>query len=347
VAVLLVVTCVALSAQPQTATQSGSVPADAAPAPPRGAAGAPAADGAPPVARPNPGAQAPAFRSGIDIVSMNVTVADSTGRYVTDLEQNEFLVFENGIKQEVSFFTRRQNPIALLMLLDSSASMEGKLPTLQAAAASFVRRLKPVDTAQIVEFDEMASVKQPFTSNHDDLVRAIDELHAGGPTGLHNALYWALKDLKKIEAQVTEESPRRQALVVFSDGADTSSIVAYEEVLDVAKRSETAIYTIGLRDALSRSRGFNNADFVLRQLAQETGGRAFFPSDVRELASVYGQIADELSSQYALGYTSNNTRRDGTWRRIVVQVTRPNATARTKQGYFAPAPVVSPSLLPR
>jgi VWFA-related protein len=154
---------------------------------------------------------------------------------------------------------------------------------------------------------------------------------------LHNALYISLRELAKIKAK-SEDEVRRRAIILLSDGEDTSSLVSYEEVLDLAKRSETAIYTIGLqpRDA-TQSKGFREAEFALRQFAQETGGRAFFPSRAEDLRDVYGQIADELSSQYTLGYASKNARRDGGWRRIVVQVARPNVVARTKRGYFAPA----------
>ncbi len=126
---------------------------------------------------------------------------------------------------------------------------------------------------------------------------------------------------------------------LLTDGEDTSSLLPFEEVLDLAKRSETAIYSIGLRaneGPSTGSKGFKEAEFVLRQLAQETGGRVFFPNQVADLVSVYAQISDELSSQYTLGYTSRNPRHDGSWRRIVVRVNRPNLTARTKQGYFAP-----------
>jgi Ca-activated chloride channel family protein len=143
--------------------------------------------------------------------------------------------------------------------------------------------------------------------------------------------------LKKVVATTPDEI-RRQAIVVLSDGEDTSSLLPFEEVLDLAKRSETAIYAIGLRsnDAGSQ-KGFKEAEFVLRQFSQETGGRSFFPSQIAELASVYGQISDELSSQYTVGYTSKNPKRDGAWRRIVVRVDRPSVTARAKQGYFAPS----------
>ena len=107
-------------------------------------------------------------------------------------------------------------------------------------------------------------------------------------------------------------------------------------MLDLAKRSETAIYTISLRGTDTNSRGFREAEFVMRQLAQETGGRSFFPTKIEDLNGVYGQIADELASQYTLGYVSKNARRDGTFRRIVVQVGRANATPRHKRGYYAP-----------
>jgi VWFA-related protein len=153
---------------------------------------------------------------------------------------------------------------------------------------------------------------------------------------MYNAIYIALKDLKRIIATRVDEI-RRQAIVVLSDGEDTSSLLPFEEVLDLAKRSETAIYAIGLRSNESTgSKGFKEAEFVLRQLSQETGGRAYFPGQVSELAAIYGQIADELSSQYTVGYSSKNQKRDGAWRRVVVRVDRPNVSARTKQGYFAP-----------
>ena len=132
---------------------------------------------------------------------------------------------------------------------------------------------------------------------------------------------------------------RRQAIVLLSDGEDTSSLLPFEEVLDLAKRSETAIYTIGLRaqeGPATGTKGFKEAEFVLKQLAQETGGRAFFPTQIVELSGIYGQISEELSSQYTIGYTSKNPRRDGAWRRIVVRTDRAGATSRTKLGYFAP-----------
>jgi VWFA-related protein len=289
----------------------------------------------PPASQTPPAGQAPAFRAAIEIVALNVTVTDGTGRYITDLEQSEFSVFEDGVKQDLTFFNRRPQPIALSLLLDSSASMEEKIPTLQAAAVNFVKRLKPNDIAQVIDFDSRVEIRQSFTGNQGELEASINQTAAGGSTSLHNAVYIALKELRKVKA-VSEEDVRRQALVVFSDGEDTSSLVQFEEVLDLAKRSETAIYAIALRGVDTQTKGFREAEFVMRTLAQETGGRAFFPVKIEDLSGVYSQIADELASQYNLGYVSKNQRRDGAMRRLVVQLSRPSVTARTKKGYYAP-----------
>ena len=280
------------------------------------------------------GSQQPAFRTTIDVVSLSVTVVDGDARYLTDIEESEFSVFEDGVKQDIIFFTRRPQPIAMSLLLDTSASMEYKLATLQVAATNFVRRLKPNDLAQVIDFDSRVSIRQSFTSTQSDLEAAIRQGASGGSTSLHNAIYISLKELGKIHAQ-NEDDVRRQALIVFSDGEDTSSLVSFEEVLELAKRSETSIYTIALRGNDTNTRGFREAEFVMRQLAQETGGRPFFPRRLEDLDGVYSQIADELASQYTVGYTSKNPRNDGAFRRIVVQIARANATPRTKRGYYA------------
>jgi Ca-activated chloride channel homolog len=284
---------------------------------------------------PQKSAPGPAFKSGVDVVSLSVTVTDGTNHYVTDLEAGEFAIFEDGVRQSISFFNRRQQPIALSLLLDTSASMEQHLPTLQVAASNFVRRLKPNDIAQVIDFDSRVEIRQAFTSNQADLEAAIGQTAAGGSTSLHNAIYIALRELRKVHA-VNEEDVRRQAMIVFSDGEDTSSLVSFDEVLDLAKQSETAIYTIGLRGSDSQSKGFREAEYVLRTLARETGGRSFFPMKAEDLAGVYAQIADELASQYTIGYISQNPKRDGAWRRLVVQAARPSLTCRTKNGYYAP-----------
>ena len=289
-------------------------------------------------AQPAPPAQEKnqVFRAGVELVSLNVTVIDSQGRYVTDLAQEEFSVFEDGAKQELSYFNRTNLPIALSLLIDSSASMEQRMENAQEAAIGFASKIRPQDLAQVVDFDSRVEIRQGFTNRLDELERAIRSTSPGGSTALHNAVYISLKELAKVKAKNPEEI-RRQAIVVLSDGEDTSSLVSFEEVLELAKRSETAIFTIGLQPRETTAlRGFREAEFTLRQLAQETGGRAFFTQKVEELKDVYGQITDELSSQYSMGYSSRNPRRDGAFRRLVVQVARPNTTTRTKRGYYGP-----------
>ena len=278
----------------------------------------------------------PAFRAGVDLVSLNVTVTDGDNRYVTNLAPEDFQVFEDGAVQEISFFTPTQLPIALALLMDTSASMTDKMETAQEAAIGFAERLRPEDMASIIDFDSRVEILRDFTSSVEELNDAIRRTSAGGSTSLYNALYISLKELAKVEASSSDEI-RRQAIVVLSDGEDTSSLVDFDEVLELAKRSNTVIFSIGLRSRDIRNRrGFREADFVLRQLAQETGGRAFFPEAVENLQEIYDRISDELSSQYTLGYISKNPLRDGQYRRIVVRVDRPNVAARTRQGYYAP-----------
>lgn len=277
----------------------------------------------------------PAFRSAVDVVSLNITVTDATSRYVTDLERGEFSVFEDGVQQEITFFNRANLPIALALLIDTSASMEDKLTTAQDAAVGFAKSLRAQDLAEVIDFDSRVEVKQTFTNDASLLEAAIRNTSAGGSTSLFNALYISLRELTKRKAASTDDV-RRQAVIVLSDGEDTSSLMTFEEVLELAKRSETSVYAIGIKGKdVALNRGFKEAEFVLRQLAQETGGRAFFPTAAQELGGIYEQIALELSSQYTLGYTSKNGKRDGQWRRVVVRLNRPNVTPRTKQGYYA------------
>jgi Ca-activated chloride channel family protein len=283
-----------------------------------------------------PGDQSP-FRGGVELVSLNVTALEGA-RYVTDLDVADFQVFEDGILQDVSFFNKANMPIALSLLMDTSASMESRMQTAQQAAIGFARRLRAQDLAEVLDFDSRVTTLQAFTNDPDLLEQAIRKTAPGGSTMMYNALYIALKSLQRVAPASTDEI-RRQAVVLLSDGEDTSSLLPFEEVLDLAKRSDTTIYTIGLRATEDSSRrGFNEAQFVLRQFAQETGGRSFFPMSVSDLPAIYGQISDELSSQYSLGYIPKNARRDGTYRRIVVRINRPKVAARTKLGYFAPAP---------
>jgi Ca-activated chloride channel homolog len=279
-------------------------------------------------------AQQGKFRAGIELVSLSVTVTDGA-KYVTGLEEDDFDIFEDGTKQTISFFSHLQQPVALAILLDTSNSMEEKIGTAQEAAIGFVRRMKKNDAIEVIEFNSQVRIPQPFTNDVSLLERAIRATTVNGSTSLYNAIYVSLKQLKDERAKSAEEI-RRQAIIVLSDGDDTSSVIEYDDVLDLAKRSETAIYAIGLRQPETGRGKFKEAEFVLRQLSQETGGRVFFPTSVAELGKIYEQISEELSSQYSIGYTSKNPMRNGAWRKIEVRVNKPGLVARTRRGYYGP-----------
>lgn len=275
------------------------------------------------------------LRTGIDLVTLSVTVTKE-GRYLSGLEREDFEVYEDGVKQTIQFFSREQQPIALAILLDTSASMDRRLSTAQEAAIGFARRMRPHDTMTVIDFDSQVNILQDFTNDVAALERAIRTTSVNGSTALYNAIYISLKELRKVRPSSADDI-RRQAIVVLSDGDDTSSLIEYEEVLDLAKRSETVIYAIGLKHGDGGRTEFREAEFVLKQLSNETGGRAFFPTDVADLPRIYEQISEELASQYSIGYTSRNTARNGAWRRIVVRVAQPGVQTRTRQGYYAPS----------
>ena len=279
----------------------------------------------------------PVFGAGIEVINLNVSVTDGRGRYVTDLVKNDFSVFEDGVRQDLSIFSHEDIPISLVLMLDTSASMDEKLATARAAAIRFVGTLRPQDNAQIMQFNDRTTILQDFVADHPKLEAAIQRTEAAGPTALHNALYVALKEL---ERQKTQGELRRRAIVLLSDGEDTASLVSDDQVLDLARKTEINIYAISLRPRHMPDRNqvkFSQAAHLLTALTQETGGQVHFPNSLSELDAVYDRIAEELRTQYSLGYVSNNPRRDGKWRRIVVRTPeRSNVMIRHKLGYYAP-----------
>jgi VWFA-related protein len=280
----------------------------------------------------------PTFGVGIEVINLTITVTDVRARYVTDLRESDFAVFEDGVKQDLSLFTHEDLPISLVLMLDTSASMDEKLPQARTAAMRLVKTLRPQDQAEVMQFNDRATVLQDFTADHALLDAAVNRTVAQGPTALHNALYVALKDLAK-RKNVGEL--RRRAVILLSDGEDTASLVSDEQVMELARKTELAVYAIALRSTRASDRAkqsFSQAAHLLTTLARDTGGQVFFPASISELDGVYDKIAEELRTQYSLGYVSANKRRDGKWRRIVVRVpNRDDIQIRHKLGYYAPA----------
>jgi Ca-activated chloride channel family protein len=280
----------------------------------------------------------PTFGTGIEVINLTVSVTDADQRYVTSLGRADFSVFEDGIKQSLSLFTHENLPISLVLMIDTSASMDEKLVVAQTAAIQFTKTLRPQDSASVIQFNDRATTLQSFTADPAQLEAAIRSTRASGPTALHNALYIALKELQK---QKSATELRRRAVVLLSDGEDTASLVSDEQVKELARQSEVAIYAISLRPNRPSDRerlAFSQAVHLLTTLAHDSGGQVFFPNSLSELDAVYGRIAEELRTQYSIGYVSDNSRRDGKWRRIVVRVAqRPELVVRHKLGYYAPA----------
>jgi Ca-activated chloride channel homolog len=286
----------------------------------------------------------PTFRTGVELVSLSVTATDASGRYVTGLTAEDFLVLEDGLPQELVFFSPAETNLAVSLLLDSSGSMVERMPLARKAANRFISQLRPGDVAQIVEFNSRVQVLQGFTDDREALTRAVDSIGVGGLTSLYNAIYIAMQTFDtRPDADLDDR--RRHVVVVLSDGEDTSSLVTFDAVFDAARRSHSVIYTIGLAldPALSQAtesrqgRLFaENPRFLLRQLADQTGGRLLLTDRAQELESIYDTIADELAHQYVMGYLPPPPAEgQEEWRTIGVRVNQPNVQTRARPGYFA------------
>ncbi|HSL20927.1 MAG TPA: VWA domain-containing protein [Vicinamibacterales bacterium] len=280
--------------------------------------------------------QTPVFRSGAELVALSVAVVDQAEHFVRGLDAGDFAVYEDGVRQNVSFFAASDVPLDLILLLDTSASMTDKIGTVHEAALGFLRTMRPGDRGAVVAFNDGVQIVQALTSDSAKLQEAVRSTKPRGATALNNAIYVALKEFGRSARQAGEV--RRQAIAVLSDGEDTCSLVTFDDVMAEAKKSGVGIYTISLRTKEpGQQRGvFSTALYSMRTLAQETGARSFFPVGVGELSAVYAKIAEDLDHQYALGYAPKNARSDGRFRRVVVQVLqRPELRLRTRSGYFA------------
>ena len=274
------------------------------------------------------------FRSGTELVPLQVAVVDGSRRYVPDLQVEDFAVFEDGVRQDVTLFAAATAPLDVMLLLDTSFSMFQRMAVTQEAAINFVRALRPGDRAAVVPFNQVVRVTQPLTEDLERVEDAIRAASTSGGTAVYEAVYIALRELAR--AQREADRVRRQALVVLTDGLDNSSHVALSDVLSEARRSTVTVYTVvppsGGEESLSRARPLPLFD--LRVLAEETGGRTFVPARLEDLADTYREIAEELSQQYWLAYVPS-VRAEG-FRRVSVRVaTRPGLSARTRSGYYA------------
>jgi Ca-activated chloride channel family protein len=284
---------------------------------------------------PSRPARAPSvFRSAVDLVTLHVTVTDRRKRYVTDLNQEHFEVFEDGRRQRLKFFQARGLPLALTLLLDASPSMQSAQRQVQEVAHRFVEHLQPQEIASVLGFDASVTVLQDFTADRDALAAAIGRVRGGNGTSLFTALYVALREFDK--ARRWDGLPRRRTLILLSDGEDSSSPIGLTELLELASSADAAIYAIRLgRPKRAIDPSLDVTERVLRRLADQTGGRAFFPATRYQFPRIHDAIREELASQYSLAYESDGGREDGGFRQLAVLIGGLNAVARTKRGYVA------------
>ena len=283
--------------------------------------------------------QLPTFHSAINVVALNVTVQDNAAKYISGLKPDDFAVFEDGVRQDVRFCESDSVPVDLIELLDTSASMTDKINLVREAADGFLATLRTGDRGAVVAFNDNVNVLQPLTDDRQALGRAVASAHAHGSTALDDAIYISLKEFGRAAQQ--NGQVRRQAIAVLSDGEDTSSLVAFDDVLALARKMGVNIYTVALQSPFEIKRTkeetgrryLSEADYSMKTLARETGGLSFFPS-VKDLKTVYGTIAQELAHQYSIGYVPANPQLDGRFHRILVQIiSRPDLRPRTRLGY--------------
>ena len=271
--------------------------------------------------------QEPTFRSSTRIVPVVATVIDEEGRFVPGLEQDQFTILDNGMPQDITFFQNDILPFTAVVMLDYSASMTANLDRLQAAAEQFVLLMIPEDKGQVGSFSDKIQFSGTFTNDRDDLIFALRDLQFGNPTRLYDAVNESMAMLRGVE--------RRKVVLVFTDGDDTASRVGMGDVLDRAKEEEVMVYAIGLESEFfnGQRRVRTRPDRGLKRLAEETGGGYFELKKTDDLAPTFTRVAQELHSQYTLGFTP--TVLDCREHKLVVRIKTPGMTVRARRTYIA------------
>jgi VWFA-related protein len=270
----------------------------------------------------------------VNLVNVLLTVTDKKNRLVLDLTKDDLRVSEDKKPQTIRFFSRETDlPLRIGILIDTSNSIRERLRFEQEAAIDFLNTtVRPgKDLAYLLGFDVTPQLIQDYTDDVNKLADSIRTLQAGGGTGLYDAIYFASKE--KMLYFPPPEPYLRRIMVIVSDGRDNQSERTRDEALAMAQRGEVTIFAI----STNRSGLSTQGDKVLKYLAEQTGGRAFFPFAAGDIAEDFRQIAKELRSQYSLAYVPTNAARDGTFRKILVEATDKSYHVRSKSGYFSPS----------
>ena len=257
----------------------------------------------------------------VNRVILWVSATDKQGNFISDLTKGDFTLYEGGTEQRVIDFYVEERPITMGILLDTSTSMQDKIKEVHEAAGAFVETLREIDQAMVIDFDESVFLIQDLTSDAELLKAAVTSTEALGATSIYDALHAAYRKIGRLDG--------RKAIILLSDGEDTSSQFGFDRVLEEAKLSNSLIYSIGIGGSYGANKN------VLKEFAEVTGGNFFFVKKAIELGKVYQRIAEELGKQFYLTYSTTNDTWDGRWIKIKVESTRPGIQIRARRGYFA------------
>jgi Ca-activated chloride channel family protein len=279
-------------------------------------------------------AQNQTLKVDVDLVLVNATVTDQLNRYVSGLEQEHFQVWEDKFEQKIEYFSSEDVAMSLGMIFDVSGSMKDKISTSRDAAVTFLKTGNPEDEYFLVEFANRPEIASDFTTDISKLQSKIIFAPAKGMTAMYDAVYVGLEKLK------TGNNPKK-ALLLITDGEDNRSRYTFQNVKDFVKEQDVQIYAIGITDEWnSQLSAGKTGRAMLEELADLTGGRAFFPDSVYELEDICTKIAIELKNQYVIGFHSTNAAKDGKWRKLRLKVNPPKGiqhlNVRSKAGYYAP-----------
>lgn len=294
---------------------------------------------------PPPVTQEPnhSIKQNVDMVVLHATVTNKSGEFVEGLTKSEFRVYEDKVEQTIAVFQRRDIPVTMGLVVDNSGSMREKRAQVAAAALTFVKTSNPQDEVFVVNFNDEYYIDTPgdFTHSMPDLQDALSRIDSRGSTALYDAVVASLHHLKSGHRD-------KRVLLVVTDGDDDASRLNFAQTIKTAEESDASIYAIGLFSDDDRKHNHSmvrHSQRVLKELAEATGGIAFFPKDLTEVTPVCEQVARDIRNQYTIGYYPTNSNKDGTFRRVEVKVFPPSRMGkldvRTRTGYYALKPATS------
>jgi VWFA-related protein len=276
----------------------------------------------------------------VDLVLMYTSVFDKNGHFVPGLKKDNFKLFEDGVQQSVSSFSQEDAPVSMGILLDLSGSMRGKIDQVNKSALAFIRASNPQDQVFLIGFNEEVELLQDYTSDVDEVSDALENVVVTGGTALYDAIYLGIQ-------KAHSGSKPKKAVVVITDGEDRDSYYKLDELVAKVQESDVQVFSVGLLDDVPEKSLFGRwsrsapekAHDVLVRISEETGGKAFFPNKLTDIHTVVAEIATDLRSQYSLGYLSSNATRDGSFRRVKIELSGAAASnnhIRYRRGYYAP-----------